>query len=237
MPPKGWKSGRDEMTVIAIRVPDWMLPRIDAHVARLLATQPLLRINRSDATRDLIAQGLDVAEEGDRPQSRPRPPVVPEPAPSAAMAEAQGGPGPGADAPAPRAVPATALGARRKGKRPTAAAAPACPPYDSVKHRLGKLCPSGHQWGTTGQSLRANNKAGYCLACNATLKRDKRQADSPALTGEKAGVITLIRRWHEAEQLGQQALADRLNAQQVPTLSGRGQWQKGTVSKLLKAHP
>jgi hypothetical protein len=47
--------------------------------------------------------------------------------------------------------------------------------FDAIKYRLGKLCPRGHEWGTTGKSLRVNNKAGYCLRCNAALKREKRQ--------------------------------------------------------------
>jgi hypothetical protein len=41
----------------------------------------------------------------------------------------------------------------------------------------------------------------------------------------------------EAEGLSHQAMANRLHAEGVPTLSGRGQWQAGTVGKLLKAYP
>jgi len=33
--------------------------------------------------------------------------------------------------------------------------------------------------------------------------------------------------------LSLQHIADRLNADGVPTLSGRGRWQKGTISNLL----
>ena len=50
------------------------------------------------------------------------------------------------------------------------------PAFDAAKHRLGKLCKKGHAWGTSGLSLRANNKAGYCLTCNAALNKAKRQA-------------------------------------------------------------
>ena len=35
------------------------------------------------------------------------------------------------------------------------------------------------------------------------------------------------------EGLSLQAIANRLNKEGVPTLSGRGQWQAGTVGKLL----
>jgi hypothetical protein len=120
------------------------------------------------------------------------------------------------------------------------------PVFDTSKYRLGKLCPRGHDYGGTGQSLlRLAN--GGCLACNREDARTGREAKRqpaaiaaaaiPDPAGAKAELLAQIRRWHEAEQLGPQALADRLNAQQVPTLSGRGQWQKGTVSKLLKAQP
>jgi excisionase family DNA binding protein len=37
-----------------------------------------------------------------------------------------------------------------------------------------------------------------------------------------------------AEGLSQQAMADRFNKEQIPTLSGRGRWQAGTIGKLLQ---
>jgi hypothetical protein len=37
------------------------------------------------------------------------------------------------------------------------------------------------------------------------------------------------------EGFSHQAMADRLNAEDIPTLSGKGRWQKGTIGKLLKA--
>lgn len=59
----------------------------------------------------------------------------------------------------------------------TAAAPQETPPtFDGAKYRLGKLCKAGHDWQSTGQSLRVNNKAGYCLACNAEDARVRRQA-------------------------------------------------------------
>lgn len=48
------------------------------------------------------------------------------------------------------------------------------PPYDTTKYRLGKLCPQGHDYHGTGQSLRVNNKAGYCKACNGAQQREGR---------------------------------------------------------------
>jgi hypothetical protein len=37
----------------------------------------------------------------------------------------------------------------------------------------------------------------------------------------------------QAEGLSLQAMANRLNNQGVPTLSGKGRWQKGTIGNLL----
>jgi hypothetical protein len=52
----------------------------------------------------------------------------------------------------------------------------------------------------------------------------------------KAAVLTRL--WAmEDEGLSHQAMANRLNAEHEPTLSRRGQWQAGTVGKLLKAYP
>lgn len=72
---------------------------------------------------------------------------------------------------------------RRAPQRHTAEAphaAPQDPPaFDQARHRLGRLCPRGHDWQGTGQSLRVKNKAGYCLACNAADVRARRQARRP----------------------------------------------------------
>jgi hypothetical protein len=37
----------------------------------------------------------------------------------------------------------------------------------------------------------------------------------------------------QAECLSLQKMANRLNSDGVPTLSGKGRWQKGTIGKLL----
>lgn len=50
------------------------------------------------------------------------------------------------------------------------------PPFHATKHRLGKLCKAGHDYHGTGKSLRVNNKAGGCLACDAEKARERRQA-------------------------------------------------------------
>ena len=37
----------------------------------------------------------------------------------------------------------------------------------------------------------------------------------------------------QAEGLSLEAIANKLNAEDVPTLSGQGKWQKGTIGNLL----
>lgn len=62
---------------------------------------------------------------------------------------------------------------------------PHAPPqsFDTTKYRLGKLCPAGHDYEGTGHSLRVKNKAGYCLACNASGKRRERAKKRQAPVG------------------------------------------------------
>ena len=58
----------------------------------------------------------------------------------------------------------------------------AVPPYDTSKYRLGKLCPKGHDYHGTGQSLlRKHNQR--CRECENEGKRARRQArrQAPAL--------------------------------------------------------
>jgi hypothetical protein len=49
----------------------------------------------------------------------------------------------------------------------------AVPPYDATKYVLGKLCPRGHEWGTTGQSLLSIH-GHTCKECKNEYKRRKR---------------------------------------------------------------
>jgi excisionase family DNA binding protein len=58
-------------------------------------------------------------------------------------------------------------------------------------------------------------------------------APRPAAHAEhKAAVLARLREL-KARGLSLQAMADRLNAEGMPTLSGRGRWQKGTIGNLL----
>jgi hypothetical protein len=54
----------------------------------------------------------------------------------------------------------------------------------------------------------------------------------PASIPPKAAVVQRLQAM-KANGLSLQAMADRLNAEGVPTLSGKGCWQKGTVGNLL----
>jgi predicted DNA-binding protein len=60
------------------------------------------------------------------------------------------------------------------------------------------------------------------------------QRQPAAAPQTKAALLAQLRRWQQDEALGPQAIAERLNADQVPTLSGRGHWSRGTVAKLLQ---
>jgi hypothetical protein len=53
-----------------------------------------------------------------------------------------------------------------------------------------------------------------------------------ALTDPKAAVLTRLRAM-QAEGLSLRTMANRLNAEGVPTLSGKGRWQQGTIGKLV----
>jgi hypothetical protein len=55
------------------------------------------------------------------------------------------------------------------------------------------------------------------------------------ITNPRHRKAKLLQRLHtlQAEGLSLQAITNRLNAEGTPTLSGRGQWQKGTIANLL----
>jgi hypothetical protein len=67
------------------------------------------------------------------------------------------------------------------------------------------------------------------------LERSERTEPStppPRLPAAKAAVLKRL--WAmQAEGLSLQAIANRLNSDGVPTLSGKGRWQKGTIGNLL----
>jgi hypothetical protein len=54
----------------------------------------------------------------------------------------------------------------------------------------------------------------------------------PVLPTDRAALMQRLRAM-KAEGLSLQAMAHRFNLEGVPTLSGKGQWQKGTIGNLL----
>ena len=54
----------------------------------------------------------------------------------------------------------------------------------------------------------------------------------PVMSEPKAAVLQRLQAL-QAEGLSLQKIADRLNHEGVPTLSGKGRWQKGTIGNLL----
>src|SRR5215831_2973067 len=62
MPAKGWRSGRPEGIVKAVRLTEDIIERIARYVERLQAQFPDDRINEGLALRRLIRIGLDTVE-------------------------------------------------------------------------------------------------------------------------------------------------------------------------------
>ena len=57
------------------------------------------------------------------------------------------------------------------------------------------------------------------------------ERSTPAIAAPKAAVLKRLRAMQEGLCL--QAMANHLNHEGVPTLSGKGRWQKGTIGHLL----
>jgi hypothetical protein len=68
------------------------------------------------------------------------------------------------------------------------------------------------------------------------LERSERperiERSRPAIAAPKAAVRKRLRAM-QAEGLSLQAMANCLNNEGMPTLSGKGRWQKGTLGNLL----
>ena len=55
-------QGAQRVRVLTLRVPEELLRRLDAYTARVQATQPYLRLSRTDVLRTLLDKGLSAAE-------------------------------------------------------------------------------------------------------------------------------------------------------------------------------
>ena len=76
---------------------------------------------------------------------------------------------------------------------------------------------------------------------NTVLQEDGHAAARAASAPQPArpDKAALVARLHEMRARGMslKAMVDQLQAEGLPTLSGHGQWQKGTVDKLLHSQP
>jgi hypothetical protein len=66
----------------------------------------------------------------------------------------------------------------------------------------------------------------------APIAPERNERPAPAAPTTKAALVDRLRAM-QAEGLSLQAIANRLNSEGIPRLSGKGRWQKGTVGKLL----
>src|SRR5215831_4121049 len=77
-------------------------------------------------------------------------------------------------APQPRATAAPPPPATAELPQVASSSDPA-PPFNTHTQYLGKLCPQGHNYAGTGQSLR-NKKSASCVACNTAVIQARRHA-------------------------------------------------------------
>jgi hypothetical protein len=52
------RQGDEPYTMLSIRFPEWMVAAIDAHVATMHGSTPMVTLSRSDAVRDLVFRAL-----------------------------------------------------------------------------------------------------------------------------------------------------------------------------------
>ena len=81
----------------------------------------------------------------------------------------------------------------------------AIPDYDETKYVLGKLCPRGHDYHGTGQTLRRRPR-NACPACDTELTRERRKAQKQELDEMTSGIRPVPRRSRrKAKHQGQPA--------------------------------
>jgi len=114
------------------------------------------------------------------------------------------------------------------------------PAYDPSKFYLGGLCPKGHAYEGTGQSLRRLGKHD-CVVCDRERIRQYQARKRTHKAQQVETVMARIRQMHEAG-MSSRHIAAKLQEEDVPTLRGTGTWHSGTVRKLVQrldkaAHP
>jgi hypothetical protein len=169
-PPKGV-----ERSNILLRLPTDLIKQVDTFKESLEAERGGFGINRTDMLIRLIEVGLQTLTQARQPVTQPAP---------ASRVNRQG-----ASAPQPTTQPAIPLALEPAPKTAHPVDVPQSaetsterqngetdiPPYDTSKYVLGKLCPRGHNYHGTGQSLRHRQRH-VCLECDAEGARERRKA-------------------------------------------------------------
>jgi hypothetical protein len=123
-----------------------------------------------------------------------------------------------------------------RSRQPTAAspAATQTPPYDPTKYTLGRLCPRGHDYQGTGQSLRRRHN-GECAQCILVHR-----CDGPLVWTEHRGRAesfhSRLRHWHVCITLEE----TRRVVTAVPPAESKGRscgYPKGIGSTMRLAEP
>jgi len=94
------------------------------------------------------------------------------------------------------------------------------------------VSPHESYYGNTTKGPSHQQRAPESMHSSNTVLRDDEQGAQPPAMPDKAA---LIARLHQMKATGMSLaqMARQLQADGLPTLSGKGQWQKGTVDKLL----
>jgi hypothetical protein len=82
------------------------------------------------------------------------------------------------------------------------------------------------------RSQPAGNPAVASEACPPAAPVEEISAGNSASAPDRAAILHRLHAM-QAKGFSLQAMADRFNLEGVPTLSGKGQWRKGTIGKLL----
>lgn len=110
--------------------------------------------------------------------------------------------------------------------------------WDAIAHELndkGERTPTGRSW--RGANVRR-------ISAEAIVQHEATQAKAPRTvsaqaTGRLAVVpelVTYMEGLYWSEMLSHGQIADWLNAEGVPTVTGRGMWGVGTVGRILRRH-
>lgn len=176
MPPKGYQSLGDALVPVGTRIPKAWLERIAAHAHRLHQQNPDGGISQSIALRSLIRLGLELVE-SERPAAQSTAARCPDALPVAerTLRKAQR---PQRAATArqeeeQRQADAAGVGIPDAIPNPEKRLTETIPAYDPTKYVLGQLCPRGHDYYGSGQTLlRLPGRS--CPACAKAGKRDRR---------------------------------------------------------------